>query len=203
MSTEPGEAAADDGYWRRVEAVLFAAAEPLSPADIRAHAGEGDLGAALARLERDYAPRGVQLVQRGGRWHFQTAEDCAGVLARLTEVPRKLSRAAMETLAIIAYHEPVTRAEIEEVRGVAMSKGTLDLLIEAGWVRPAGRREAPGRPLQFATTAAFLAHFGLESRRDLPGLAELRAAGLLDPTPPPALRPAAPEPRLAPGGEED
>ena len=182
--TEPGPEADGEGYWRRVEAVLFAAAEPLAPADIRAHAGEGDLGAALARLEADYRGRGVRLVERGGRWHFQTAEDCAGVLQRLTEVPRKLSRAAMETLAIIAYHEPATRAEIEEVRGVAISRGTLDLLIEAGWVRPAGRREAPGRPLQFATTPAFLAHFGLESRRDLPGVAELRAAGLLDPMPP-------------------
>jgi len=189
----------DDGYWRRVEAVLFAAAEPLSPGDIRAHAGEGDLGAALARLAADYAGRGVNLVERGGRWHFQTAEDCAGVLRRLAEAPRRLSRAALETLAIIAYHEPVTRAEIEEIRGVAISRGTLDTLLEAGWVRPAGRRETPGRPLQFATTPAFLAHFGLASRRDLPGLAELRAAGLLDPAPPPE----AAVPALAPDGSAD
>ncbi|MFN3590609.1 MAG: SMC-Scp complex subunit ScpB, partial [Thermaurantiacus sp.] len=182
--TEPERAPSESDYWRRVEAVLFAAAEPLSPPDIRAHAGEGDLGAALARLEADYAARGVRLVTRGGCWHFETAPDCAGVLERLKEVPRKLSRAAMETLAIIAYHEPVTRAEIEEVRGVAISRGTLDLLMEAGWVRAAGRREAPGRPLQFATTPGFLAHFGLASLRDLPGLPELRAAGLLDPAPP-------------------
>lgn len=172
-----------DPYVRRVEAVLFAAAEPLAPADIRAHAGEGDLGAALEQLAADYALRGVNLVARGGRWHFQTAPDCAAVLTQVRDAPRKLSRAALETLAIIAYHEPATRAEIEEIRGVQISRGTLDALMEAGLVRPAGRRESAGRPLQYATTAAFLAHFGLESRRDLPGLVELRAAGLLDPLP--------------------
>ena len=173
-----------DAYVRRVEAVLFAAAEPLAPADIRAHAGEGDLGAALARLEADYASRGVNLVSRGGRWHFQTAPDCAAVLTAVREAPRKLNRAALETLAIIAYHEPATRAEIEDIRGVQISRGTLDTLLEADLIRPAGRRETPGRPLQYATTPAFLAHFGLASRRDLPGLAELRAAGLLEPLPP-------------------
>jgi segregation and condensation protein B len=199
--TEADAAPAADAYWRRVEAVLFAASEPLSPADIRAHAGEGDLGAALARLEADYAARGVRLVSRGGRWHFETAPDCAGVLERLKEVPKRLSRAAMETLAIIAYHEPVTRAEIEEVRGVAISRGTLDLLMEAGWVRAAGRREAPGRPLQFATTPGFLAHFGLQSLRDLPGLPELRAAGLLDPAPP--LPEGVAAPALASADEDD
>jgi len=196
MSTEP-----PDPYVRRVEAVLFAAAEPLAPADIRAYAGEGDLGAALDRLAADYAPRGVNLVARGGRWHFQTAPDCAAVLTQVREAPRRLSRAALETLAIIAYHEPATRAEIEEIRGVQISKGTLDTLMEADLVRPAGRRESPGRPLQYATTAAFLAHFGLESRRDLPGLAELRAAGLLDPLAPPEGE--GPPDALAPGGGHD
>ncbi len=177
MSIEAALAA----YTRRVEAVLFAAAEPLRPEDIRAWAGEGDLGGALSRLHVDYAGRGGELVERGGRWLFQTAPDCADALETLRETPRKLGRAALETLAIIAYHEPATRAEVEQVRGVAISKGTLDILMEAGWIRPAGRRESPGRPLQYATTPAFLVHFGLRSRRDLPGLAELKAAGLLDP----------------------
>lgn len=168
-------------YTRRVEAVLFAAAEPLSPADIRSYAGEGDLGAAIEQLVADYGPRGINLVQRGGRWHFQTAPDCAAILERARDSPRKLSRAALETLAIIAYHEPATRAEIEDIRGVQVSAGTVDTLMEAGWVRPSGRRETPGRPLQYATTPEFLAHFGLSGRRDLPGLAELKAAGLLEP----------------------
>jgi segregation and condensation protein B len=185
MSTE--EAPLPDGinadphaYARRVEAVLFAASEPLRPDDIRAYAGEGDLGSAIADLVAHYAPRGINLVERGGRYLFQTAPDCAEVLEHARETPKKLSRAALETLAIVAYHEPVTRAEIEEVRGVAVSGGTLDTLMEAGWVRPAGRRESPGRPIQFATTASFLAHFSLSSRRDLPGLADLKSAGLLD-----------------------
>lgn len=177
MSTDLDIAA----YARRVEAVLFAAIEPLSPNDIRAYAGDGDLGGAIGLLTEGYAPRGVNLVERGGRYLFQTAPDCANVLERAREVPRKLGRAALETLAIIAYHEPVTRAEVESVRGVATSRGTLDLLMEAGFVRPAGRRETVGRPMQYATTPAFLAHFGLESRRDLPGIAELKAAGLLEP----------------------
>jgi segregation and condensation protein B len=179
----PAEGPDATAYTRRVEAVLFAAAEPLTPADIRAYAGEGDLGAALDALVADYAPRGVNLVQRGGRWLLQTAPDCATVLERAREVPKKLGRAALETLAIIAYHEPVTRAEIEEIRGVQAARGTLDTLLEAGFIRPAGRRETPGRPMQYASTPAFLAHFGLEGRRDLPGLAELKAAGLLDPLP--------------------
>jgi segregation and condensation protein B len=117
----------------------------------------------------------------GSSWHFQTAADLAHILRRTREEPRKLSRAAIETLAIIAYHEPVSRAEIEAIRGVQISKGTLDVLMEAGWVRPAGRREVPGRPLTFATTQTFLTHFGLSSRRDLPGIDDLKAAGLLDP----------------------
>ena len=171
-----------DDLTRAVEAVLFAAQEPLTVDAIRAHIGEAaDVRGVLAELQADYAGRGIALVRRGERWHFETAADMAHLLRRDREEPRKLSRAGTETLAIIAYHEPVTRAEIEAIRGVQISKGTLDVLMEAGWVRPAGRREVPGRPLTYATTAEFLAHFGLESRRDLPGIDDLRAAGLLDP----------------------
>ncbi|NYD90685.1 SMC-Scp complex subunit ScpB [Sphingomonas melonis] len=170
----------DDGV-RAVEALLFAAAEPLTVDSIRAYVGKVDVRAVLARLEQDYAGRGIVLVRRGDRWHFETAPDLAHLLRRDREEVRRLSRAGIETLAIIAYHEPVTRAEIEAIRGVATAKGTLDVLMEAGWVRPAGRRELPGRPLMYATTPGFLSHFGLESRRDLPGVEDLRAAGLLDP----------------------
>ena len=167
---------------RAVEACLFAAEEPMSAADIALHVGSSlDVAAALAELQSHYAGRGVELVERGGRWHFQTAADLAHILRREREESRRLSRAAVETLAIIAYHEPVSRAEIEAIRGVQISKGTLDVLMEAGWVRPAGRREGPGRPLIYATTADFLTHFGLASRRDLPGVDDLKAAGLLDP----------------------
>jgi segregation and condensation protein B len=167
---------------RAVEACLFAAAEPLGVEDIAAYVGSGvDVKAALAELEAHYAGRGIELVERGRRWHFQTAADLAHILRREREESRKLSRAAVETLAIIAYHEPVSRAEIEAIRGVQISRGTLDVLMEAGWVRPAGRREVPGRPLTFATTQEFLTHFGLKNRRDLPGLDDLKAAGLLDP----------------------
>ena len=167
---------------RAVEATLFASEEPLSVDDIGAHVGSGvDVKSALAELESHYAGRGIELVERGRRWHFQTAADLAHILRREREESRKLSRAAVETLAIIAYHEPVSRAEIEAIRGVQISKGTLDVLMEAGWVRPAGRREVPGRPLTFATTLEFLTHFGLKSRRDLPGIDDLQAAGLLDP----------------------
>ncbi len=173
---------APDDDVRAVEAALFAASEPLGVAEIAAHAGaDADVRGALAVLESHYAGRGINLVERGGRWHFQTAPDLSHILRRDREEPRKLSRAGIETLAIIAYHEPVSRAEIEAIRGVQISKGTLDVLMEAGWVRPAGRREAPGRPLTYATTAAFLAHFGLASRKDLPGIDDLKAAGLLDP----------------------
>ncbi|MGU3315533.1 SMC-Scp complex subunit ScpB [Sphingomonas sp. M6A6_1c] len=170
-----------DDAVRAVEALLFAAAEPLGVDSIRAYVGDVDVRAALARLERDYAGRGIALVRRGDRWHFETAPDLAHLLRRDREETRRLSRAGIETLAIIAYHEPVTRAEIEAIRGVATAKGTLDVLLEAGWVRPAGRRELPGRPLLYATTPGFLDHFGLASRRDLPGIDDLRAAGLLDP----------------------
>jgi len=167
---------------RAVEAVLFAADAPLTRAEIEAAAGEGvDVASGLAALVESYAHRGVRPVERGGRWHFETAPDLAHILRRTRAEPRKLSRAGIETLAIIAYHEPVSRAEIEAIRGVQISKGTLDVLMEAGWVRPAGRREVPGRPLTYATTPGFLTHFGLSSRRDLPGIDDLHAAGLLDP----------------------
>jgi len=172
---------APDADVRAVEALLFAAAEPLGIDSIRAYVGDVDVRAALAQLTADYAGRGIALVRRGDRWHFETAPDLAHLLRRDRDEVRRLSRAATETLAIIAYHEPVTRAEIEAIRGVQTAKGTLDVLMEAGWVRPAGRREVPGRPLLYATTPGFLAHFGLESRRDLPGIDDLRAAGLLDP----------------------
>ncbi|MBJ7378585.1 SMC-Scp complex subunit ScpB, partial [Sphingobium sp.] len=159
MSVEP------DDFLRAVEVVLFVAETPLTPAEIKLHVGEGgNLAAALGALADHYAGRGVNLVERGGRWHFQTAPDLAHILRREKDEPRKLSRAAMETLAIIAYHEPVSRAEIEAIRGVQVAKGTLDVLMEAGWVRPAGRREVPGRPLIYATTVDFLSHFGLSSR---------------------------------------
>ncbi|MBP8231301.1 MAG: SMC-Scp complex subunit ScpB [Rhizorhabdus sp.] len=170
-----------DDLLRALEAALFAAEAPMTPAELVAVIGVEALGDALPRLARLYAGRGIELVERGGRWHFQTAADLAHILRRTREEPRKLSRAGIETLAIIAYHEPVSRAEIEAIRGVQISKGTIDVLLEAGWIRPAGRRETPGRPLLYATTPAFLTHFGLQSRRDLPGIADLRAAGLLDP----------------------
>ena len=167
---------------RAVEATLFAASEPLTIAEIAAYVGaDADVKGALRDLGMRYEGRGINLVERGGCWLFQTAPDLAHILRREREETRKLSRAGIETLAIIAYHEPVSRAEIEAIRGVQISKGTLDVLMEAGWVRPAGRREVPGRPLTYATTAGFLAHFGLENRRDLPGIDDLKAAGLLDP----------------------
>ncbi|MDP9162515.1 MAG: SMC-Scp complex subunit ScpB [Pseudomonadota bacterium] len=168
-------------FERAVEAVLFAAPDPLAPEEILLHVGQGDVAAALVALAGRYTGHGIELVERGGRWHFQTAPDLAHLLRRTREEPRRLSRAATECLAIIAYHEPVTRAEIEAIRGVQISKGTIDVLMEAGWARTAGRRESPGRPLLYATTPAFLTHFGLASRRDLPGIDDLKAAGLLDP----------------------
>jgi len=172
---------ARDDLVRAVEATLFAAEAPMTVEMISTHLGGADVREALATLAADYAGRGIALVERGGRWHFQTAADLAHLLRREREDVRRLSRAATETLAIVAYHEPVSRAEIEAIRGVQTAKGTLDVLLEAGWVRVAGRREVPGRPVIYATTSDFLAHFGLESRKDLPGLDELKAAGLLDP----------------------
>ena len=171
-----------DDLVRAVEAALFAAEASLSEAELATTIGsDAPLKPVLEKIAADYSARGINLVERGGRWHFETAPYLAHILRRTKEEPRKLSRAAIETLAIIAYHEPVSRAEVEAIRGVQISKGTLDVLMEAGWIRPAGRREAPGRPLTFATTKGFLDHFGLQSRRDLPGIDDLRAAGLLDP----------------------
>src|SRR4051794_36720383 len=170
-----------DELTRAIEATLFASQTPLTVDEIAEHVGEREIGPALQQLVIHYEGRGLELVERGGRWHFQTSPDLAHLLRRTREEPRRLSRAATETLAIIAYHEPVSRAEIEAIRGVQISKGTLDVLMDAGWVRPAGRREGPGRPLLYATTAEFLTHFGLGSRRDLPGIDDLKAAGLLDP----------------------
>ena len=169
---------------RAIEAALFAAEEPMSVEALAGFLGDAattDVRNALAVLAETYAERGVHLVERGKRWHFETAPDLAHLLRKEKEQVRRLSRAATEVLAIIAYHEPVSRAEIESIRGVQTSGGTLDVLMEAGWVKIAGRREVPGRPTIYATTPEFLDHFGLSSRRDLPGIAELRATGLLDP----------------------
>jgi len=186
---------------RLLEALLFAASEPLDEKTLAKHLPAGvDVRAALKRLQTEYAPRGVNLIRVGNKWTFRTANDLSWLLTHEAVEPRKLSRAAIETLAIIAYHQPVTRAEIEEIRGVSTAKGTLDVLLETGWVRPRGRRKAPGRPLTYGTTADFLAHFGLEALGDLPGLDDLKGSGLFDGTLPagfdvpepsddPALRP--------------
>ena len=156
----------------------------MSVEALATHLGDAELSnirTALQELAAHYSERGIHLVERSRRWHFETAPDLAHLLRRTSEQVRRLSRAATEVLAIIAYHEPVSRAEIESIRGVQTAKGTLDVLLEAGWARVAGRREAPGRPVIYATTPEFLEHFGLQSRRDLPGIDELRATGLLDP----------------------
>ena len=172
-------------HLRVLEALLFASAAPLDETALGARLGEaaGEVADLLAELQSLYAARGVNLVQVAGKWALRTAPDLASILNVETSVPRKLSRASTETLAIIAYHQPVTRAEIEEIRGVALSKGTLDILLEAGWIKPKGRRATPGRPLTWVTTENFLAHFGLDRLEDLPNLAELKAAGLLDARP--------------------
>jgi segregation and condensation protein B len=173
--SDPGETE------RRIEALLFAAAEPLGVSDLARRLPEGaDVEAALATLAARYEGRGVRLAEVGGRWRFQTAEDLAFLMTDERDEPRRLSRAAQETLAIIAYHQPVTRAEIESIRGVQASRGTLDVLLEIGFVRPRGRRRTPGRPVTYVTTDVFLEHFGLASLADLPGAAEMKAAGLLD-----------------------
>ena len=166
---------------RIAEALLFAASEPLDEAEIaRRLPDEIAVGDILDQLRADYAPRGVNLARAGRKWFFRTATDLSYVLAREEVEQKKLSRAAMETLAIIAYHQPTTRAEIEELRGVAISKGTIDVLLETGWVRLRGRRKAPGRPITYGTTDQFLMHFGLEQIGDLPGLDELKRDGLFD-----------------------
>jgi segregation and condensation protein B len=166
---------------RIAEALLFASAEPFSVEELAGRLPEGvDVGAILEELSSQYATRGVNLVRVSGRWAFRTASDLSFVLSRDVVEQKKLSRAAMETLAIVAYHQPVTRAEIEEIRGVATSKGTLDLLLETGWIRLRGRRRAPGRPVTYGTTPEFLDHFGLDAIDDLPGLEELKGAGFLE-----------------------
>src|SRR5271156_340905 len=166
---------------RLLEALLFASSEPLDQAALAKRMPEGvDIKDALAQLQAEYATRGVNLVRIASKWTFRTATDLAWLMTRESTETRRLSRAAIEMLAIIAYHQPVTRAEIEEIRGVVTSKGTLDVLLETGWIRPRGRRKAPGRPLTFGTTEAFLAHFGLAALSDLPGLDELKGAGLFD-----------------------
>jgi segregation and condensation protein B len=167
---------------RILEALLFAAEAPLDEKALAARLPAGiDVKALLTQLQRDYASRGVNLVKVGGKWTMRTASDLAWLLTRETVVTRKLSRAAIETLAIVAYHQPVTRAEVEEIRGVSTSKGTLDVLLETGWIRLRGRRKAPGRPVTYGTNEVFLSHFGLEALTDLPGLDELKGAGLVDP----------------------
>ncbi len=166
---------------RLIEALLFAAGEPLDDKTLRSRLPEGvDIASVMRRLQAEYAPRGVNLVRIAGKWTFRTANDLAWLLSRDSVEPKKLSRAANETLAIIAYHQPVTRAEIEEIRGVSTSKGTVDVLLETGWIKPRGRRKAPGRPLTYGTTDTFLGHFGLENVGDLPGLDELKGTGLFD-----------------------
>ena len=180
----PDMDASDFDNLRLVEALLFASAEPLAPAQLARFLPEDcKLEPLLADLEALYANRGVNLVKRGGRWAFRTAEDLAPRMELENKVVRKLSRVALETLAVIAYHQPVTRAEVEEIRGVALSKGTLDALLEIGWIRPKGRRKTPGRPVTWGTSETFLDHFGLESLEALPGVEELKAAGLLDARP--------------------
>ncbi|MFI4936502.1 MAG: SMC-Scp complex subunit ScpB [Caulobacterales bacterium] len=183
-----------------IEALLFAAAEPLGASDLARRLPEGaDIAAGLAELAADYAARGVNLAEVGGRWRLQTAPDLAFLMTEEREEPRRLSRAAQETLAIVAYHQPVSRAEIEAIRGVQASRGTLDLLLEIGMVRPRGRRRTPGRPVTYGTTDAFLEHFGLASLADLPGAAEMKAAGLLDLDLPPDF--SVPDPSAAPPDE--
>jgi segregation and condensation protein B len=179
---------------RMVEALLFAAAEPLDSATIAARLPEGtDVDGTLERLAEIYAQRGVNVVRVAGRWALRTAPDLAFLLKHESKVSRRLSRAAVETLAIIAYHQPATRAEIEESRGVSLSRGSLDVLFDAGWIKMCGRRRTSGRPVTYGTTDAFLEHFGLESVADLPGLAELKATGLLEVSASPVTEPTASE----------
>lgn len=169
---------------RMLEAMLFAATEPVAEDDLAARLPQGcDVVALLDRLVESYAGHGINLTRVAGRWAFRTANDLSAHLRIEKKVPRRLSRAAVETLAILAYHQPVTRGEVEEIRGVALSRGTIDVLLEAGWIRPLGRRHTPGRPTTWGTTPMFLDHFGLNSLADLPGVDELKAAGLLDTRP--------------------
>jgi segregation and condensation protein B len=187
---------------RLLEAMLFASAEPLDEKSLAARLPQGtNVREALVRLQEEYATRGVNLLRVGGKWTFRTANDLSWLLSKETVETRKLSRAAIETLAIIAYHQPVTRAEIEELRGVSTSKGSVDVLLETGWIRPRGRRKSPGRPLTYGTSEAFLSHFGLDAVGDLPGLEELKGAGMLDGRLPPGF--SVPVPSDDPALRED
>ena len=175
-------------HLRLLEALLFAAAVPLDEKTLGARLPEDvDLKASLRALQSEYSTRGVNLVRIGSKWAFRTAGDLSWLLTKEAVVPKKLSRAAVETLAVIAYHQPVTRAEVEEIRGVVMSKGTFDVLMETGWIKPRGRRKVPGRPITYGTSEEFLSHFGLEQLGDLPGLEELKGSGLLDQRLPPGF----------------
>jgi segregation and condensation protein B len=192
---------------RAAEALLFAGGEPISAKALGEKLGLGvDVAAVLMKLKRDYAGRGVELVEAGGAWRFQSAPDLAGLFAETREEPKRLPKAAMETLAVIAYHQPVTRAEIEDIRGVSLSRGSMELLLEIGWIRPRGRRRTPGRPLTFGTTDAFLSQFALASLDALPGKDDLKGLGLLDPraaaqieVPQPSEEAASDEDLLGPG----
>jgi segregation and condensation protein B len=196
----PGEVRAEE--LRLLEAMLFASAEPLDEASLAARLpADIDVRAALTRLQQDYSAHGVNLVRVGGKWTFRTASDLSWLLSKETVETRKLSRAAIETLAIIAYHQPVTRAEIEEIRGVSTSKGSVDVLLQTSWIRPRGRRKAPGRPVTYGTTDLFLSHFGLDALDSLPGLDELKGSGLLDGRLPPSF--SVPTPSDDPALRED
>ena len=189
-------------HLRMVEALLFAASEPLSKEALASQLPEGaDVAILLAELQRIYEGRGVTLSQVAGKWQFRTAPDLAFLLRKEKPEQRRLSRAAIETLAIIAYHQPVTRAEIEDIRGVALSGGTIDILMEVGWVKIRGRKRTPGRPVTYGTTEAFLVQFGLESVSHLPGMDELRAAGFLEALPPSGFEVPSPSDELGPDEE--
>jgi segregation and condensation protein B len=201
-SERKAEAQARPEHVRILEALLFATAQPIDEKTLKVRLPEDvDLRATLSALQAEYAGRGVNLVRIGGKWTFRTATDLSWLLTKEAVVPRKLSRAATETLAVVAYHQPVTRAEVEEIRGVVMSRGTFDVLMETGWIRPRGRRKAPGRPITYGTTEAFLSHFGLEALDGLPGLDELKSTGLLDNRLPPGF--AVPTPSDDPALRED
>jgi segregation and condensation protein B len=209
-SVEDDVPAVDPMHLRIVEALLFAASEPLGEQALaQSLPPDTDIAALLAELQQHYEARGVNLVKVAGKWQFRTAKDLSFLLNKHAVEERRLSRAAIETLAIIAYHQPVTRAEIEDIRGVMVSKGTVDALMEVGWVRIRGRRRTPGRPVTYGTTDAFLVHFGLENVGDLPGMDELKAAGFLEAAPPSGFNVPQPTDALAPdedpyeGGEEE
>jgi segregation and condensation protein B len=196
--------ALDPEALRIAEALVFAAPEPVEEAEIAARLPAGaEVGEVMTALQRLYAERGVNLVRVARKWTFRTAVDLAWMLTRDDREPRKMSRAAIETLAIVAYHQPVTRADIEEIRGVAVSKGALDVLMEANWVRMRGRRRAPGRPITYGTTQDFLVHFGLDAVGDLPGLDELKGAGLFEGKLPQGFEVPAPRDDVALAADED